>query len=61
MGAPPVSVISPRIIQADAREGFMSNAGNALLWTVGLFGLSFAMIFVVWVADRMRRNFLGGP
>lgn len=39
----------------------MSTAGNALLWTVGLFGLSFAMIFVIWAADRMRRNILGGP
>jgi uncharacterized membrane protein len=39
----------------------MSNAGNALVWTVGLFCLSFAMIFVFWVADRMRRNFLGRP
>ena len=39
----------------------MSNAGNALLWTVGLFCLSFAAIFVVYVADRVRSNILGQP
>ena len=39
----------------------MSNAGNALLWTAGLFCLSFAGIFVFWVADRVRSSFLGKP
>lgn len=37
----------------------MSNAGNALLWTVLYFALSFVAIFVVWYADRLRSNFLG--
>jgi len=39
----------------------MSNAGNALLWTVGFFCLSFAGIFVFWFAERLRSNFLGHP
>ena len=39
----------------------MSTAGNALLWTVGLFALSFAAIFVVYVADRVRENLTGRP
>jgi hypothetical protein len=39
----------------------MSTAGNALLWTVGLFALSFAAIFVVYVADRVRQNLTGKP
>ena len=29
--------------------------------TVELFALSFAAIFVVWFADRLRRNFSGTP
>lgn len=37
----------------------MTNAGNALLWTVLYFALAFAAIFVVWFADKMRSNFLG--
>jgi hypothetical protein len=44
-----------------ARERAMSNAGNALLWTAIYFGLSFAAIFVVWFADRLKSNFLGKP
>ena len=44
---------------SDAREDAMSNAGNALLWTVLYFALSFVAIFVVWFADRLRSNFLG--
>jgi uncharacterized membrane protein len=32
----------------------MSNAMQALLMTVGLFGLSFLAIFVIWYADRLR-------
>ena len=39
----------------------MSPAENALLWTIGLFVLSFAAIFVVYVADKMRQNLLGKP
>ncbi|MFK4384053.1 putative membrane protein [Bradyrhizobium sp. USDA 3397] len=37
----------------------MTNAGNALLWTVLYFALSFAAIFVVWFADKIRSNLLG--
>ncbi|MCP3390950.1 hypothetical protein NLM27_19400 [Bradyrhizobium sp. CCGB12] len=44
---------------SDAREDAMTNAGNALLWTALYFVLSFAAIFVVWFADKMRSNFLG--
>ena len=43
----------------DAREDAMSNAGNALLWTVLYVALSFVAIFVVWFADKLRSNFLG--
>lgn len=39
----------------------MTNAGNALLWTAGFFLMSFAAIFVVWVADRARSNITGKP
>jgi hypothetical protein len=39
----------------------MTAAGNALLWTVGFFCLSFAAIFVVWAAERVRSNMLGKP
>jgi hypothetical protein len=42
-------------------EGAMSNAANAGLWTLGYFLLSFAAIFVVYVADRARSNFTGKP
>ncbi|APG13445.1 hypothetical protein BKD09_34345 [Bradyrhizobium japonicum] len=44
---------------SDAREDVMSNASNALLWAALYFALSFAAIFVVWFADKMRTNFLG--
>jgi len=37
----------------------MSTAGNALLWTAGFFCLSFAAIFVLWLAEQARRNFFG--
>lgn len=37
----------------------MTTAGNALLWTALYFALAFAAIFVVWLADKMRSNFLG--
>jgi uncharacterized membrane protein len=54
------TVILPRSRSiSDAREDAMTNAGNALLWTVLYFALSFAAIFVVWFADKMRSNFLG--
>jgi hypothetical protein len=39
----------------------MSNAANAGLWTLGYFLLSFAAIFVFYVADRARSNFTGKP
>ena len=32
---------------------------QAFLLTAELFVLSFAAIFVIWFADRFRRNFLG--
>jgi uncharacterized membrane protein len=32
----------------------MTNATQALLMTVGLFGLSFFAIFAVWYAERLR-------
>jgi hypothetical protein len=39
----------------------MSNAANAGLWTLGFFLLSFAAIFVVYVADRARSDLTGKP
>jgi hypothetical protein len=39
----------------------MSTAGNAFLWTIGFFVLSFAAIFVIYFADRVRSNILGKP
>jgi len=39
----------------------MTVAGNALLWTAGFFCLSFAAIFLVWTAERVRSNLLGKP
>jgi len=32
----------------------MTNAGNALLWTGIFFCLSFASIYAVWFAERVR-------
>jgi hypothetical protein len=32
----------------------MSSAGQALLMTAGLFGLSFFAIFAFWFAERLR-------
>ncbi len=37
----------------------MTNASNALLWTVLYVALAFAAIFAVWFADKIRSNFLG--
>jgi uncharacterized membrane protein len=45
----------------DAGEEEMSNAANAGLWTLGFFCLSFAAIFVFWLADHARSRFLGKP
>jgi hypothetical protein len=42
-------------------EEIMSAAGQAFMLTAELFALSFAAIFVVWFADRLRRNFSGTP
>ena len=39
----------------------MTVAGQAFLLTGELFLLSFAAIFVIWFADRLRRNFIGKP
>jgi hypothetical protein len=39
----------------------MTNAGNALLWTGIFFCLSFASIFVVWFAERLRAGFVRKP
>jgi len=41
------------------QEETMSAAANALLWTAGLFCLSFAAIFVMWFADKLRRDISG--
>jgi hypothetical protein len=39
----------------------MASATQAFLLTAELFGLSFAAIFVFWLAERLRSNFLGKP
>jgi hypothetical protein len=39
----------------------MTSAAQAFLFTGGLFCLSFAAIFVIWFADRLRSNFTGKP
>jgi hypothetical protein len=57
-GRAPVST-GERIKQS--REGRMTVAGQAFLFTGELFLLSFAAIFVIWFADRLRRNFIGKP
>jgi hypothetical protein len=36
----------------------MTGATQAFLSTAGLFGLSFLAIFVLWIADRLRSDFL---
>jgi hypothetical protein len=57
-GRAPVST-GERIKQS--REGRMTVAGQAFLLTGELFLLSFAAIFVIWFADRLRRDFIGNP
>jgi hypothetical protein len=42
-------------------EELMSAAQQALLMTGELFALSFAAIFAVWFADRLRRGITGRP
>jgi hypothetical protein len=32
----------------------MTSAGNAMLWTGAFFCLSFAAIFAIWFAERLR-------
>jgi hypothetical protein len=59
--APAELAILVRASVPDAREGVMSTAGNAFLWTIGFFVLSFAAIFVIYFADRVRSNILGKP
>jgi hypothetical protein len=39
----------------------MTVAGQAFLFTGELFLLSFAAIFVIWFADRLRRDLIGKP
>jgi hypothetical protein len=39
----------------------MTVADQAYLLTGELFLLSFTAIFVIWFADRLRRNFFGRP
>jgi hypothetical protein len=39
----------------------MTSAAQAFLLTGALFCLSFAAIFVMWFADRLRSNFRGKP
>lgn len=40
-----------------AAEGHMTNAQQAFLFTGEIFVLSFAAIYVVWLVDRVLRNF----
>jgi hypothetical protein len=42
-------------------EERMTAAEQAFLFTGELFVLSFAAIFAVWFADKLRRNFSGKP
>jgi uncharacterized membrane protein len=37
----------------------MTSAAQALLLTVGLFGLSFFAIFALWYAERLRYGAAG--
>ncbi|MDD1540848.1 MULTISPECIES: hypothetical protein [Bradyrhizobium] len=53
------AILPGKKLIADAREDAMTNAGNALMWTALYFALSFAAIFVVWFADKIRSNLLG--
>jgi hypothetical protein len=43
----------------NTREDAMTNAGNALLWTGLYVALAFGAIFAIWLADKLRSNFLG--
>jgi hypothetical protein len=43
------------------REGPMTTAGQAFLFAGYLFCLSFAVIALVYFADRLRSDFLGKP
>jgi hypothetical protein len=42
-------------------EGRMTVNEQAFLLTGELFVLSFAAIYVIWFADRLRRNLTGRP
>jgi hypothetical protein len=42
-------------------EERMTVSEQAYLLTAELFVLSFAAIFAIWFADRLRRNFFGKP
>jgi hypothetical protein len=39
----------------------MADAGQALLYIGGLVCVVSAAIFVMWFADKLRRDFLGTP
>ena len=39
----------------------MSAAGNALVWTIGYFCLSFVAIYLFWFAESLRSSFVGKP
>jgi hypothetical protein len=39
----------------------MTTAAQAFLLIGGLFCLTFAAIYVFWLADRLRSNFLAKP
>ena len=43
------------------REGPMTTAGQAFLFAGEVFCLSFAMIALIYFADRLRSDFLGKP
>jgi hypothetical protein len=51
--------VPERIMQI--REGPMTTAGQAFLFVGYLFCLSFAVIALVYFADRLRSDFLGKP
>jgi hypothetical protein len=43
------------------REGPMTTAGQAFLFAGELFCLSFALIALIYFADKLRSDFLGKP
>jgi hypothetical protein len=47
------------VCMKQSMEGRMTVHEQAYLLTAELFALSFAAIFVLWFADRLRSNFFG--